>query len=163
MNILPPFTFNTRYLSLPMPLGMFAYLPETVEANGVTLAKKSSFHVSLVRVPDVARSLRKPEEWVVARFAEYAAKAPPAFAGFTGELRFAERGERKSVVALCTVPGLPEFFGALSEETGEDVAEQPTHVTLYTLQRDSGIDLTTPEAMDECAVIELPEVASALA
>lgn len=159
----PPFVLGTDYISLPVEAASLAHLPGTVDAAGTTLLKKTEFHISLVRVPEVARSLRKPEAWVVSRFAEHAAKgAIDGSFRFTGELRLAEAGERKSVVALCAVPGLPEFFDALSEEAGEGVLPQPTHLTLYTRQENMGIHLSTQDAMAACAPVELPEVASAL-
>jgi isopentenyl-diphosphate delta-isomerase len=98
------------------------------------------------------------EETILKHFCEFSKKHEIKFEGFTKEFRLATREERKSLVAMCRVSNLDTFAEYLTEKLDLPVAVQPTHVTIYTLQHDTGIGLNSPEELAEkSTVVEMPE------
>jgi isopentenyldiphosphate isomerase len=133
-------------------------LPETLTVDGDTLLKKDHFHVSLLCVKNLLEVNSDSEAKIIQHFCDFLKDNEVQLEGFTGEFRMATREERKSVVGLCEVSNLYELAKYLSDKTGIEVASQPAHVTLYTLQQNMGIGLNSPEELEEKSkVVEVPE------
>lgn len=131
------------YLFFPIQLPS---LPETVVIDGIKLSLKTSFHVSLICVKQFLE-FENIEERAVSSFCAFAASHEVSFVRFTGEFRLAQFEGRKSLVALCEISNIDLLFKFLSKELGVEVPPQPTHVTLYTLQKDVGIGLNSDSEM----------------
>jgi len=140
------FTYSKGYVALPIEI---EGLPESIVVDGVELMKRSSFHVSLLYTKDILIGNEDLEQKVIDFFCFFAKENDISFVRYTGEFRFVELDERKTVIALCKISNLKEFSEALGQEFGFDVPPQPTHVTLYTLQSDAGIGLNSPVAMEQ--------------
>lgn len=149
------FAYSKGYIGLPIEI---LNLPETIEINGETLLRKTSFHISLICVKDIVAVQSGIEEKILSTFCSFVSKNDISFSGYTGEFRFAQDAERKSFLALCEMSGLSEFFHVLRTELGLDVPDQPTHITLYTLQPNAGIGLNSPADMEGKSVkVEAPK------
>ena len=132
-------------------------IPNTVSIGKETLQKKSSFHVSLLCVKDILATKNIPEQEILGAFCAFTADNDISFVGHTGEFRFAQHEDRKTLVALCGVSNLERLFTFLNERFSVTLTTQPTHVTLYTLQPDIGIGLNTPTDMETKSVlVEVP-------
>lgn len=124
-------------------------LPEKIEVEGYTLLRKTSFHVSLVCIGNIIEkynvSIPDFQNKVVADFCEFIQKDSVNLLRYRNEFRFATQSERRSVVVMCDVSNLDEFFQLINQRYGLRVEYPPTHITLYTLQLNSGIFLTDSE------------------
>lgn len=139
---------------MPLEVGE---LPESVVVEGETLLRKTSFHTSLLCVKDLLAKKLDSEQEILDAFCSFVAEKDISFIRYTGEFRFAQDGERKTLVALCEVAGLDAFFAELAQKLGMNISSQPTHVTLYTLQPDMGIGLNSPEDMQSKSVpVDVP-------
>jgi 16S rRNA (adenine1518-N6/adenine1519-N6)-dimethyltransferase len=133
-------------------------LPDTIEIEGDTLTKKDHFHVSLLCVKNILETHPGKEEEIIQHFCDFTQEHEIKFSGFTKEFRLATREERKSIIAMCKVSNLEAFAQHLSEKIGMEVAIQPTHVTIYTLQHNMGIGLNSPEELEEKSkLVDVPE------
>lgn len=135
---------NDDVIGLPITI---SDLPETVMVEGVELMRRPAFHVSLVCPGKIAERHGIPAQdfiqSVVADFCTFVATTDISLGRFTGELRFVESAGKKTLVSMCDIVGLTEFFKMLSIKHGIDFEYPPTHVTLYTLGGGPGIFLTT--------------------
>jgi hypothetical protein len=155
------FAYSKGYIGLPV---IIDNLPMKVEVSGTVLKRKSSFHISLVCVKDILAKKPDAEQVVLSEFCKFTSENDISFLGYTGEFRLAEYGERKSIVALCTVSNLNIFLELLSVKIGINIPAQPTHITLFTLQQEIGVGLNTPADMEtKSRIVELPpEIRKAL-
>jgi hypothetical protein len=151
-------TYNKGYIALWCEDYV---LPETFVVDGDKLHKKDHFHVSLLCVKNILEVKPDSEAAIIQHFCDFVKNNEVQLEGFTGEFRIATREERKSVVGLCTVSNLHEFAEYLSNEIGIEVAPQPAHVTLYTLQHNMGIGLNSTEELEEKSkIIDVPDYIS---
>ncbi len=113
-------------------------LPPTIEVEGYTLQVKTTFHVTLVAMDEIARKhgVADPDfkDKVVADFCEFVAEHPVDLLRYRDEYRFMAADERRSVIVMCDVSNMEEFFGMMGEKYGITVEYPPMHATLYTLQ-----------------------------
>lgn len=152
-------TYAKGYIALPLELGE---LPSNISVEGVELIKKSSFHISLLCVKDLLEKYGDIEDKILESFCASTKDHVISFERFNDELRFAQHDERKSLVALCEVSNLKELFAHLRKDLDIDIPDQPTHVTLYTLQLNAGIGLNSPADMEEKSMtvnVEIPTLA----
>ena len=140
------FIYEGGYIALPIEVGE---LPEFINVEGVSLEKKSSFHVSLFCIKDLLEKLLEVEQKTLDFFCSFIKENEISFLRYTGEFRFVQNDERKTVIALCEISNLKRFSEALGQELGITIQPQPTHVTLYTLQPDFGIGLNSPDDMEQ--------------
>ncbi len=148
-------TYNKGYIALWL---QNYSLPETLEIDGGILLKKDHFHVSLLCVKNILAVKPDIEAIILQHFCDFLQDHALMFEGFTNEFRLATDGERKSVVALCRVSNLHKFAEYLTEKIGIKVAPQPAHVTIYTLQPNSGIGLNSSDDMEQKSIpIEVPQ------
>ena len=61
--------------------------------------------------------------------------------GYRDEFRFVKDGERKSLVVMCDISNLDNFFDLINNKYSLSFNPQPTHVSLFTLQQDKAIFL----------------------
>jgi hypothetical protein len=145
------YTYSKGYIMLPVNV---SGLPETINVDGNTLSLKSSFHVSLVCVKNILANQNKEglEQMVIDSFCKFASENEISFLGFINEFRFAKFNERETLVVRCNVSNLKKFLSELSGMLEIEIPDQPTHITLYTLQTDAGIGLNSFEELESKSV-----------
>jgi hypothetical protein len=139
--------FNERgVLVLPLSGLPARALPEACEIDGVTLLRKSEFHLTLlsrteansvrVRLADAEiESLFSAQEWTCR------ASGPCwLLRKFCDDSRVAN-----SVVVLCAAPALNEFRAAVAGRCDVALPPVPAHVTLFVAGRERGIGLSSYE------------------
>ena len=124
-------------------------LPEKIEVEGHKLFLKNSFHVSLVCIGKIIEKqhISIPDfiNKVFTDFCEFTKDKNISFIQYQNKFRLVSQGERYSVVVMCEISNLDEFFIYLNEKYNIQIESQPTHVTLYTLEHNTGIFLTDSE------------------
>ncbi len=165
IDIREPYRFGKGYITLPVSLDSYS-LPETMMWNGSTLLKRDTFHVSLVCVKEIAPvlankkgvTLSEAEDQIVLLFNQYVTEKPIEFLSFKPELREAREGEKQSIVILCKVSNLEAYFKLLNETFDLEIPVQPTHITLYTFQKNVGIGIISDEEMKQTEFVDLPDL-----
>ncbi len=148
-------TYENGYISL----WLTDYpLPEIFAIAGETLHKKDRFHVSLLCVRDILEIKPDIEDKILEHFCDFCKENQIHFEGFSKEFRLARDDDRMSVVALCKILNLDKFAEYLTDKIGINIAPQPAHLTIYTLQPNVGIGLNSPEEMElKTKLITVPE------
>lgn len=135
-------SWGEKSVTIDLPLAL-PRLPETITTEGLLLTLKSDFHVSLVCIDKIKEKHRIeiPDftNKVVADFCKFVREKDIDFAKFRDEFRFVSEGEKRTVIAMCDVTNLDEFFQRMNKKYGLAAEYPPIHVTLYTLQPDRGI------------------------
>lgn len=143
---------QTDNIGLPVSFGNE---PEVLKFEGLTLYRKSSFHVSLVCIGKIQEKyqISDPEfvRHVVDDFCEYTQSTKVTFDGFRDEYWFASEDQLRSIVRMCDVSSLMGFYSLLNSKYNVEIEYPPTHVTLYTLQPDIGIFLTDKDDLRRLA------------
>jgi hypothetical protein len=83
-------------------------------------------------------------------------KNDTTFIKYRNEFRLVQRGERISVIVMCDISNIDEFFKLMKKEFGIESDTQPTHVTIYTLQPNMGIGVNTYLGFKATKEIEVP-------
>ncbi len=162
MSLTQPYSYDNGYISLHMPVT--PGLPPTIEVKGYKLLLKSEFHISLIKARFVAELVNpnrqdQIEQEIVAAFEKFIATQPLTEFHPTGVFRLAQVDVRKTVVGMCEVPHLQDFFDQLRATYKVDIPDQPTHITMYTLQPEKGIGLLSPAQLEQDSqVVEIPEI-----
>lgn len=145
------FKYNKGYVCLPISLHP-EHLPKTLLVKNTRLQIKTSFHVSLMCVKNIEENstIKNITEKIITLFCEFIKTHEIAFEGFTGEFRFAQRDKdsRKSLIGMCRVKNLNNFFDKVNSVLGLHITYQPTHVSLYTLHVDEAIGLNSEEDIE---------------
>jgi serine protease inhibitor len=140
--------YSKGYLYLPINLNV-EKLPENITIQDTQLQIKSSFHVSLICIKNIEQDSGTENigEKIINLFCEFIKENDINFDGFTGEFRFAKREEddRRSLVGMCNISNLNNFFDKINSDLGLNIPYQPTHVSLYTLVPDEAIGLNSLE------------------
>lgn len=136
-------------------------LPESVEVNGELLQKKSKFHACLISHYILRErfdiKIANFAEKVTQEFCEYIQERPIELVGLRDEFRYVEKGDKRSVIVMCEMRNLDEFFDNIKQKFMIQLDYQPTHITLYTLGLDQGIFLVDKQDMrDLTTVIACP-------
>jgi hypothetical protein len=164
IEIQAPYKYQKGYIHITNELPA---LPENITVEGKELLLKTSFHTTLLCAKDVQRVLdnnwdaeltTEVAERVIKVFNDFVSKKPLEFRGFTGEFRFVERGDKKSIVAMCEVSNVDELFTHVNSELGIVMPVQPTHVTLYTLQPNKGIGISDQGQLSETRILNDEEI-----
>lgn len=124
-------------------------LPKTIFVAGETLQVKNSFHVSLLYIKNILERSPAVEQAIIDEFCSFSKENDISFVKYTSEFRFAADRGRKTLVALCEIHNLAHFTNQLRAKLAIEIPDQPTHVTLYTLQPNLGIGLNSPQAMEQ--------------
>jgi hypothetical protein len=137
---------NEDAIGLPVSI---SHLPETIEVEGYTLLRKSTFHSTLICIGKIIEinKIEIPDfkKKVLADFCDFIQNNSIDIINFRDEFRFANEDEKRAVVVMCDISNLNKFFDLISEKYNLDLEYPPTHVTLYTLQPDKGVFLTGTE------------------
>jgi hypothetical protein len=137
-------------------------LPETLDIQGFHLLRRSEFHISLVCTYKIANLIDasqkdRYEAEIVTFFSEYTQSNPLNTYAPTGEYRLVKNGDRVTLIAMVTVPGIEEFFAILRQKYSVDIPLQPTHITIYTLQPEKGIGIFSHKQLEhESEIVEAP-------
>lgn len=151
----------------PSPFDAFS---ATVVWDNQKLIKKDTFHFTVLHVETACELMRaagglqhaSAEEKVTAFFNTFVEKHPIDLVSFQDDFRYAQKDEKRTVVVRCIASNLTEFFAELNHTFGIDMPIQPTHVTLYTLQKNVGIHIPSDEVMNSLPNVNIPELAKAL-
>lgn len=161
---------NLDSIWFPIQSPVFEVFPPTVAWDGQTLTKKDSFHFTVLHVETACtlmlerRKLNRveAEEKVTSFFNEFVKKYPITLVSFEDDFRFAQRDEKRTIVLRCVASNLNEFFAQLNRTLGIDMPTQPTHVTLYTLQKNVGIHIPTNQVMESLPRVSVSALDEAL-
>lgn len=138
--------------SIGLPVS-FSNLPKKMDVEGYTLLLKNSFHISLVSVGKIIDNYKVLTsdflDRVVADFCDFVRENEIELIGYRDEFRFVSENERRAVIAMCDVSNINKFFDLINEKYKLNLEYPPTHVTLYTLQPDSGIFVTDANGIEK--------------
>jgi hypothetical protein len=140
--------YGNGYIAISIEI---ADLPKTFEINKKILLLKSLFHMSLVFVKGIVLKYgEESEQKVIDFFCDFVKDNKISFSNYKNEFRYVidERG-RETVIIMCDVLNIKEFFESLNKEFGFEIEIPPVHITLYTLQQDLGIGLNNSEDIEE--------------
>lgn len=151
------------YIMLPLQ-NVFGKFPDQILVQGKELQKKTSFHVSLVCVKDIVELVAeqkgidkaKIELDILESFVDHSLYVE--LVSFEHEFRHAVQGEKETIIIRCIVSSLTALFAQYRKDFRVEIPDQPTHVTLYTLQPDAAIGINSPEAMEQYQKISTPEL-----
>jgi len=154
--------YENGYIGLvvPIPIG----LPRIIRLEGYELVLKSEFHISLINAGKIAQLIdknqqSKTESQIVEKFKDFVNKNHLKDYVFDNRFRLVQRDIRKSVIGMTRVPHLDEFFDGLRQHYGKDIPNQPTHITMYTLQPEKGIGILSKEELErDSKSVEIPEL-----
>lgn len=139
-------------------------LPPSVEVNNSTMTLKSEFHISLICAKRIAALIdaeeaSEVEKSILDTFINFVGQISLTDYSPTNKFRFVERAEKKTVIAMVEVPGLIDFFDILRDKYAKDLPQQPTHITLYTLQPEIGIGILSAEELErDSTEIKVPQL-----
>ncbi len=137
-----------------------ANLPREIEVENHKLLLKTSFHVSLVCIGHIAERYKvlRPDfiNEIVNDFCSFVQDKSIDFIRYRNEFRLAAQDEKRSVVVMCDVSNLDEFYELINKKYGPMVKAPPTHITLYTLQPDIGIFLTNADDVNNLTKVIIP-------
>ncbi len=146
---------------IALPVSIEA-LPEQITVAGVTLLRRTSFHVSLVCIGELMRkyniSIANLPAKVADDFCMFTKTNDISLTRYTDVFRFVESEERKTIVVMCEVTNLERFFDHINHKYELTLPYPPTHVTLFTLQQDKGRFLVDDDDISRLSrVIPRPE------
>lgn len=139
-------------------------IPEDIQVEGVDLVKKSEFHITLAGTERLAKLINpedgeKIEEEIVDKFKAFTNENPIKNFELKHEYRFVQRGERKTVVAMVDIENLASFYDVLRQDYGADIPTQPAHITIYSLEPEVGISLSSQADLDnDTKIVDIPEL-----
>ena len=148
------YQYGSRTIGIPVAV---SNLQSEIEVEKYKLFAKTEFHTSLVyagRIADKYGFVSSDfEQKVVADFCEYTTVHSIEFVRFTGEFRFVDKEDKKTVVAMCEVLNLTGFIDLLNTKYSLKLKYPPTHVTLFTLQPNVGVFLIDAEDLQKSTKI----------
>lgn len=156
------YSYHNGYLDLPNL--KFEGLPGRITVNGYELLLKSEFHISLVCAKRIAaiiddERIEEIQAEIVDKFIRFVDQASLTTYRPLKQFRFVQRDTRRTVIMMVEVPRLEEFFELLENSYKKKLPLQPTHVTMYTLQLDTGIGILSDEQLEYDSVpVEIPEL-----
>lgn len=138
-----------------------ANAPKTIQVEGLTLHRKSEFHISLVSLKRLVPLLETTEEELEKAFLEFQASHNLTTYRLTQNYRLVRRGEKATIIVMVEVDDIEALFDFLRQKYNRDIPTQPTHITLYTLQPEVGIGLFSDEEVTkESTPVVIPELAN---
>src|ERR1035437_9505319 len=124
----------------------FNDIPDQININGKTFVINTFLHVSLVCIGKIIEkyNVSTPdfENKIINDFCEFSKNNEIKKVEYTDNFKFVSKEDKETVVIMCKVPNLNEFFGLINKKYGLNIKYPPTHVTLYTLPDKLGIFLT---------------------
>ena len=152
--------FNHDTIFLPVTFGV---LPEEIIVENETFFIKSDFWISLVAIGKIIEKnkLTTPnfKEQIISDFCEFIAENPIELIGYNSEYRFVAEKQLNSIIVMCDVSNLEEFFAHVNEKYSLSLEVPPTHVTLYTSHRNIGIFVTDSSDLENMTrITNVPEL-----
>ncbi|HEY5153009.1 MAG TPA: hypothetical protein VII55_03470 [Candidatus Saccharimonadales bacterium] len=142
-----------------------AGLHEEIEFEGHTLFVKDEFHITLVAAKYLAEMISPNKQapvinQILLEFDKFTATTPLDKYELSGNLRFAQVGEQKTIILMAKVPNLDQLFEQLSQQFSVELPKQQTHVTLYRYPKDFiGIPIPSPKILEDSSKsIDIPEL-----
>ena len=133
----------TNTIALPVAL---ENLPNEIKIEEEILVLKSSFHISLVCINQIVLKYKVDilnfRDLVLKDFCEFTKTNDISLVKYTNEFKFAVENDLKTIIVLCDVSNLNNFFHLINKKYGLNIEYPPTHVTLYALPNKLGIFLT---------------------
>ncbi len=152
------YAFDDGYIYLPLDI---RNLPEQITVEGYSLQLKTELHCSLVCIKCMelkyGKNFDNLESKIVERFCEFVSKNEISFIKYRNEFRLVKRAGRVSVVVMCDVSNLEDFFHLLEKKFGIKADTQPTHVTSYTLQPNKGIGIPDQATLQLTTLVNVPD------
>ena len=134
---------GTNTVGLPV---LLENLLNEIVIEGNALVLKSSFHISLVCINEIIKkhniSISGFVDSMKKDFCDFVKTNDINLLSYLDDFRFVEENELKTVIVMCKVSNLDNFFGTINKKYGLTIECPPTHVTLYTLKDKLGIFLT---------------------
>jgi len=129
-------------ISLPVKL---ENLPDKLVVKELTLLKRAEFHVSLVCIRKIIEkykiSIPNFENKILNDFSEFTKTKDVASISYKDEFKFVAKENKKTLVVMCEVSNLDNFFDFINKKYSLEIESPPAHVTLYTEDGESGIYL----------------------
>ena len=129
-------------------------------------SKKGEFHVSIIALKNLAPMLNaeNPEqasEQLKQDFLEFVKTHDVTDFRLTSEYRLVKRDERVTVVAMVELKNINELFDYLRSKHGVDFPTQPKHITMYTLQPETGIGILSQDELESSSsVVDISALAN---
>ena len=111
---------------------------------------KDEFHVTLLWLPAVQELVvkdKKSEEELLKTVVKIFHRTDVSFDQFLDDIRLAQHKNAKTIVIMCRLKGIDQFFVELRKALKIDVPTQTTHVTLYTLENGIPIGINNKEQL----------------
>ncbi len=149
------FNLNDGYIQLPIILDQIYQLPPGLYVQDYELLLKDEFHCSLICLREFKNKYGLGiERKIIDLFNDFAGNHPIALVKFQDDLRLVRRKERVSVISLCEISNIDRLYELLNEKLGIVEVAPPTHVTLYTLQPNSGIGVNTDSELQATEIVD---------
>lgn len=136
-------------------------IPNALDVLGEDWVRKDEFHVTLVG------SGQRIAEHLIGQDSSLSKRGSSRLAGTLldetlkgrsfrvlpqNEIRVVQDGDRKTIVRMCHVEGMGEFFEAVSAKVGARIEPPPAHITLYTLQNRKAIGIYNKERLAKVTI-----------
>ncbi len=163
--------FGNGYICLEIQI---PEIPETLMIEDSFLTRKTKFHVSLLALKTIP-NFEILQKDIIEYFCDFISEDSIKFTGFSGEFRFVQREEketsdqisqgeyRETVVAMCAISNMDLLVENINKRYNINLCSQPTHVTLYTKQKDLGIGINSQKDLEKLSkVVQIPELHSVI-
>ena len=145
------YKFGDGYIYMPIKI---ENLPQQITINEYSLQVKPEFHCSLVCIKGISPEYGDNiEEKIIEYFCDFASKNEVSFLNYRNEFRLVKKEDKVSIVVMCDISNLENFFNTLEKEHNINADTQPTHITLYTLQPNIGIGIPSKKELDKLSTL----------
>lgn len=147
------FVFRHENIALPITIDN---LDPQLKLGGNILFRKDSFHVCLLYIEDIIN--KNPhlkhdfKEDVTDDFCKFINEHDISLSKFEDTFYTVSQKELLSVIIMCSVTHINDFIDLVNRKYDLALDHTPTHVTLYTLQKNRGIFLYDLHDLQELAV-----------
>jgi hypothetical protein len=146
------FDESEGFLMVQLDKNEYGFRDQPARFQGQTFQPKSELHITIIsrdaseivknhlaQQPEASGALQgliDATRWLYCRLGDY---------------YHVREDEAETIIEMVEVPELQGFFSELSRMVGQGLVLPPTHVTLYTYNRDEGIGLPTGELLEQLA------------
>ncbi len=140
-------------------------LPASIEVEGAKLYKKTEFHITLVSAKSVLRSIEgEPSleslgDEIVEEFKKFITANQIKDYTLLPEFRLLKRGDSKTLVTMVKIDNNQKFFDLLREKYGAKIPDQPTHITIYSFDPETGLYINSAAELErDTHIVDVPEL-----
>lgn len=149
------YKYGDGYIYLPVKINN---LPERITIEGYSLQIKPEFHCSLVCIKCIKSEDKNIEEKIIKYFCDFVSKNDVSLIKYRNEFRLVKKEEKVSVIVMCDISNLESFFHTLEKEYNIKADTQLTHVTIYTLQPNIGIGVSSQSELNKLTtLVDIPD------